>query len=118
MDGNHIKIRTPLQSNAFSHIISTIPLPKLFAILPSPPSDLVTSFPPSVTVGVVNLYYPRGSIDIPIRGFGYLIPKSTPEENPDDALGVIIVTDGVQGQDSGEFEGGVKLTVMLGGNYW
>ena len=118
MDGDNVKIRTPLQSKSFSHIISTIPLPKLFSILPSPPFDLVTSFPPSVTVGVVNLYYPSESIVLPIHGFGYLIPKSTSTENPEDALGVFIVTDGVQGQDAGKYENGVKLTVMLGGHYW
>jgi protoporphyrinogen/coproporphyrinogen III oxidase len=113
-----IKIRTPLQSHTFSHVISTIPLPKLFRVLPSPPTDLVNSFPPAVTVAVVNLYYPSGSIIMPIHGFGYLIPKSTPAENPEDALGVIIVSDGVQGQDRGKFDSGVKLTVMMGGHYW
>ena len=118
MDGTNIKVRTPLQSQSFTHVISTIPLPTLFRVLPSPPSELVKSFPPSVTVGVVNLYYPPGSITLPIHGFGYLIPKSTSSENPEDALGVIIVSDGVQGQDSGEYKNGVKLTVMLGGHYW
>ena len=118
IDGNNIKVRTPLQSQSFSHVISTMSLPKLFRVLPSPPSELVKSFPPSVTVGVVNLYYSPGSIILPIHGFGYLIPKSTSTENPEDALGVIIVTDGVQGQDTGKYENGVKLTVMLGGHYW
>ena len=118
MEGNEIKVRTPLQSRSFSHVISTIPLPSLFRVLPSPPQDLVSSFPPAVTVGVVNLYYPPGSISLPIQGFGYLIPKTTPNENPEDALGVIIVSDGIQGQDIGKFTDGVKLTVMLGGHYW
>jgi oxygen-dependent protoporphyrinogen oxidase len=118
MEGNEIKVRTPLQSRSFSHVISTIPLPSLFRVLPSPPPELVSSFPPAVTVGVVNLYYPPGSISLPIQGFGYLIPKTTPNENPEDALGVIIVSDGIQGQDIGKFTDGVKLTVMLGGHYW
>jgi oxygen-dependent protoporphyrinogen oxidase len=55
---------------------------------------------------------------MPIHGFGYLIPKTASEENPENALGVIIVSDGVQGQDIGKYESGVKLTVMLGGHYW
>lgn len=118
IDGANIKIRTPLQSQSFTHVISTMPLPKLFRVLPSPPPQLVNSFPPSVTVGVVNLFYPPGSITLPIHGFGYLIPKTTSSENPEDALGVIIVTDCVEGQDSGKYENGVKLTVMLGGHYW
>jgi protoporphyrinogen/coproporphyrinogen III oxidase len=119
VEGDEIKIRTPLQTQVFSHVISTIPLPKLFRVLPSFPSDVAQSFPPAVTVAVVNLYYPGGSILMPIHGFGYLIPqKTTPTENPEDALGVIIVSDGLQGQDSGKYESGVKLTVMLGGHYW
>jgi protoporphyrinogen/coproporphyrinogen III oxidase len=118
VEDKDIKIRTPLQSHLFSHVISTMPLSKLFRVLPSPPADLVNSFPPAVTVGVVNLYYPAGSINMPIRGFGYLIPKTSPEENPENALGVIIVSDGVHGQDTGKYESGVKLTVMLGGHYW
>jgi oxygen-dependent protoporphyrinogen oxidase len=116
-EGDQIKVRTGLQSHAFSHIISTIPLPHLFRVLPGPPQAMVSSFPPAVTVAVVNLYYPGGSIIMPIHGFGYLIPK-TVEGNPENALGVIIVSDGIQGQDTGEYDSGVKLTVMLGGHYW
>jgi protoporphyrinogen/coproporphyrinogen III oxidase len=119
MDGDDIKIRTPLKTQSFSHVISTIPLPNLFRILPSFPSDLAQSFPPAVTVGVINLYYAAGSVVMPIHGFGYLIPKkATAAENPEDALGVIIVSDAIQGQDTGKYESGVKLTVMLGGHYW
>lgn len=117
-DDGGIKVRTPLQSHSFSHIISTIPLPKLFRALSSPPEDLVNSFPSPVSVAVVNLYYPGSSVQLPIHGFGYLIPQLTLEENPEDALGVIIASDGVQGQDNGALTNGVKLTVMLGGHYW
>jgi len=117
LEDDQIKVRTGLQSHSFSHIVSTIPLPHLFRALPNPPEDLVSSFPPAVTVAVVNLYYPGGSIIMPIHGFGYLIPK-TEEGNPENALGVIIVSDGIQGQDTGKYESGVKLTVMLGGHYW
>jgi len=118
MEGDEIKVRTPLQSRSFSHVISTIPLPTLFRVLPQPPQDLVDSIPPAVTVGVVNLFYPPGSVTLPIQGFGYLIPVTTAAQNPEDALGVIVVSDGIQGQDTGKFEGGVKLTAMLGGHYW
>jgi protoporphyrinogen/coproporphyrinogen III oxidase len=114
-----IQIRTPLRTNTYSHVISAIPLPNLFGVLPEPPSDLVESFPPAVTVAVVNLYYPSSSIILPVHGFGYLIPKRTsPEENPEDALGVIFFSDSIQGQDTGEYQSGVKLTVMMGGHYW
>jgi protoporphyrinogen/coproporphyrinogen III oxidase len=115
-DKEGIQIRTPLQSQVFSHLITTIPLPKLSRILPARPDFLLRPSP--VTVGVINLYYPKGSVELPIKGFGYLIPKTTPEENPESALGAIIVSDVLQGQDEGKFEGGVKLTVLLGGHYW
>ena len=118
VDGEDIKIRTPLKTQSFSHVFSTLPLRKLFPLLPSFPLDLAQSFPTDVTVGVVNLYYPSGSVDLPIRGFGYLIPQSTLEENPEAALGVAIVSDGVQGQDTGDYKSGVKLRVLMGGHNW
>jgi len=71
--------------------------------------------PPSVTVGVVNLYY-SNPILLPVSGFGYLIPQSIPfDQNPEFALGVVFDSDAVQGQDSVP---GTKLTVMLGGHWW
>ena len=114
-----IKLRTPLQTQKFSHIISTVPIPKLFQVIPSAPADLANSFPPAVTVGVVNLYYAGDSVTLPLQGFGYLIPKSSLIENPESALGVLLISDVISGQDTGAFaKGGVKLTVMMGGHYW
>lgn len=64
---------------------------------------------------VVNLYYSQPDL-IPVRGFGYLIPRSVPfVQNPERALGVIFDHDAVSGQDSAP---GTKLTVMLGGHWW
>ncbi|KAL2870964.1 oxygen-dependent protoporphyrinogen oxidase [Aspergillus lucknowensis] len=69
----------------------------------------------AVTMMVVNLYYPNPHL-LPIRGFGYLIPRSVPfEENPERALGVIFASETGQGQDSAP---GTKLTVMMGGHWW
>ncbi|KAL4877573.1 Protoporphyrinogen oxidase [Aspergillus karnatakaensis] len=69
----------------------------------------------AVTVMVVNLYYPNPDL-IPVKGFGYLIPRSIPyEQNPERALGVIFASDSSVGQDTAP---GTKLTVMLGGHYW
>lgn len=71
--------------------------------------------PPSVTVGVVNLYFSNPNL-LPVSGFGYLIPQSIPfDQNPELALGVVFDSDAVQGQDSVL---GTKLTVMLGGHWW
>jgi oxygen-dependent protoporphyrinogen oxidase len=54
----------------------------------------------------------------PIKGFGYLIPRTTPAaENPHHALGVILDSDSMPGLDTTE-KAYTKLTVMIGGHYW
>ena len=69
----------------------------------------------AVTVMVVNLYYEQTDV-VPVRGFGYLIPRSVPaEQNPERALGVIFGSETSEGQDSVP---GTKVTVMLGGHWW
>lgn len=69
----------------------------------------------SVTVMVVNLFYPDPNA-LPVHGFGYLIPRSAPlEQNPERALGVVFDSDATQGQDTAT---GTKVTVMLGGHWW
>jgi protoporphyrinogen/coproporphyrinogen III oxidase len=69
----------------------------------------------AVSVMVVNLYYDESDL-IPLRGFGYLIPRSIPDhQNPERALGVIFGSDSSVGQDTAP---GTKLTVMIGGHWW
>ncbi|KAL4929825.1 oxygen-dependent protoporphyrinogen oxidase [Aspergillus undulatus] len=69
----------------------------------------------AVTTMVVNLYYPNPKL-LPIRGFGYLIPRSISfAQNPERALGVIFASESSLGQDTAS---GTKLTVMMGGYYW
>ncbi|KAI9376224.1 hypothetical protein BJX61DRAFT_531054 [Aspergillus egyptiacus] len=69
----------------------------------------------AVTVMVVNMYYENPNL-VPVKGFGYLIPKSVPvQQNPERALGVIFASESSVGQDSVR---GTKLTVMLGGHWW
>jgi protoporphyrinogen oxidase len=64
---------------------------------------------------VVNLYYSEPDL-VPVRGFGYLIPRTIPfVQNPERALGVIFDSDAMKGQDDAP---GTKLTVMLGGHWW
>lgn len=75
---------------------------------------------------VVNLYYKDPNIS-PVKGFGYLIPRATPEkENPEKALGVVFDSDtlkdakpvpNIQTQELVKSKG-TTLTVMLGGHYW
>lgn len=70
---------------------------------------------PAVTVMVVNLYFSDPSV-LPVRGFGYLLPRSLPfEQNPERALGVVFDSDASIGQDDIP---GTKVTVMLGGHWW
>ncbi|KAL4922865.1 hypothetical protein BDW62DRAFT_4010 [Aspergillus aurantiobrunneus] len=69
----------------------------------------------AVTTMVINLYYQDPHL-LPVRGFGYLIPRSIPyAQNPERALGVVFASESSIGQDSAP---GTKLTVMLGGHYW
>ncbi|KAL4810879.1 hypothetical protein BDV18DRAFT_128169 [Aspergillus unguis] len=69
----------------------------------------------ATTTMVVNLYYPNPNL-LPVKGFGYLIPRSIPFiQNPEQALGVIFASESSIGQDTAP---GTKLTVMLGGYYW
>lgn len=69
----------------------------------------------ATTTMVVNLYYSNPDL-IPVRGFGYLIPRSIPfAQNPERALGVIFASESSVGQDTAT---GTKLTVMMGGHYW
>ena len=70
---------------------------------------------PSVTVMLVNLYFRNPSL-LPVRGFGYLIPRSVPfNQNPEFALGVIFDSEQMTEQDTAP---GTKVTVMLGGHWW
>jgi len=107
----------------FSHVISTLPAPITSSLLPAPIPSL--SAVESVTVQVVNLYFQNPNL-VPVRGFGYLIPKTVaPELNPEQGLGVIFDSETSLPADLAEVWSdapveapGTKLTVMMGGHYW
>ncbi|KAI4093335.1 MAG: hypothetical protein LQ344_002923 [Seirophora lacunosa] len=100
---------------SFSHVISTISGKALYDAARPAPSIYVLSQTPAVTVMVVNLYFSDPSV-LPVRGFGYLLPRSLPfEQNPERALGVVFDSDASIGQDDIP---GTKVTVMLGGHWW
>ncbi|KAL4940316.1 hypothetical protein BDV06DRAFT_22802 [Aspergillus oleicola] len=119
-------------SSVHNYLIATIPPAELQKILPQATEAqqrLIGGFDhnfktawdgdsrhqDAVSTMVVNLYYPDPNL-VPIRGFGYLIPRSIPyEQNPERALGVIFASESSLGQDSAP---GTKLTVMMGGHYW
>ena len=99
----------------FSRVISTVS-GKALNSMTQPGVDLgPLAHNPSVTVMVVNLFYTNPSL-LPVRGFGYLIPRSVPsEQNPECGLGVVFDSESSVGQDAAP---GTKVTVMLGGHWW
>ncbi|KAI9886371.1 MAG: hypothetical protein M1823_001825 [Watsoniomyces obsoletus] len=100
-------------SRSYSHVISTL-LGKASAQVLRPTIPSLATIP-SVSVMVVNLYFDNPRL-LPVRGFGYLIPRSIPlPQNPERALGVVFDSDAVSGLDT---MSGTKVTVMLGGHWW
>lgn len=91
------------------HVISTIPAPNLAALLDQsmvPLKDELDSIT-SVDVGMVNLVYKGDHSQLPVEGFGFLVPKTEKLK----ILGVVF--------DSCAFpqeEKATVLTVMMGGH--
>ncbi|KAL2810812.1 hypothetical protein BJX63DRAFT_433907 [Aspergillus granulosus] len=113
------------QTRYHNHLIATNSAPSLAGQLEHVPKqdvkkpqktiELLQQHNYAVTMMVVNLYYPNPNL-VPVRGFGYLIPRAIPsEQNPERALGVIFASESGVGQDSAL---GTKLTVMMGGHWW
>ncbi|CAG8549552.1 4864_t:CDS:2 [Ambispora gerdemannii] len=105
--------------NGIDHIISTIPSSELKKIVDNhhskSPSLPHLDYNPAVTVAVVNLAYNRPEI-LPVIGFGYLIPRTTPN-NPNHGLGVVFDSCAMPEQDP-KAAAITKLTVMMGGHYY
>ncbi|PLB55384.1 putative protoporphyrinogen oxidase [Aspergillus steynii IBT 23096] len=113
------------ESRMHNRVVSTIPAPHIARALRQTdgngrglPQNTIQSLEEhnyAVTVMVVNLFYENKDL-LPVRGFGYLIPRSIPfEQNPERGLGVIFGTEASVGQDT---VAGTKLTVMMGGHLW
>jgi protoporphyrinogen/coproporphyrinogen III oxidase len=131
------------KSQEYDYVIATISPPQLsnaliardqttLGPLASPLAEMhsrLQTCAQTVNVMVVNLFYRDPNL-VPVRGFGYLIPRSIPiEQNPERALGVIFGSEtsggsastppessqGTTDQDSAP---GTKLTVMIGGHWW
>ncbi|KAG9300742.1 hypothetical protein G9A89_023540 [Geosiphon pyriformis] len=116
---NGLQVHTNQENFFVDHVISTIPSHELHKILEN--STILPKLPhlnynPSVTVAVVNLAYKRSNL-LPVEGFGYLLPRSTPN-NPYHALGVVFDSCAMPDQDSDAFPNLTKVTVMLGGHYY
>ncbi|KAJ9474825.1 Protoporphyrinogen oxidase [Pseudozyma hubeiensis] len=105
-------------------VISSIPSSRLADLLPQDAALPHLKHNPSANVGVVNLVVSPDAVAssskplVPVEGFGYLIPRSTPG-NEDGILGVVFDSDAIPEQDSVDAASRpVKLTVMMGGSHW
>ncbi|KTW30431.1 protoporphyrinogen oxidase [Pneumocystis jirovecii RU7] len=110
---NIFKVKTNTSDFFFDHLISALPIQVITEIF-NPFKKLTKSFSNN-TVLVVNLFFDNKNL-LPIKGFGYLIPKSVSEkENPENALGVIFDSNSFPELDTYK---GTKITVMIGGSLW
>ncbi|KAI5815914.1 hypothetical protein BZA77DRAFT_388060 [Pyronema omphalodes] len=99
-----------IDNHSYSHVLSTLLGPVTNSMLPKHAQTHELGDVEATNVVVVNLFYKTPNL-VP-KGFGYLLPKSVPEEaNPHRALGVIF-------DSLAEGESGTKLTVMMGGHWW
>jgi oxygen-dependent protoporphyrinogen oxidase len=95
-----------------SHVVSTLFAPATNRLLPKQSQSEDLAAIEAVDVLVVNLFYREKGL-LPVRGFGYLVPKSVPfEENPERVLGVIFDS------ETAERGPGTAVTVMMGGHWW
>ncbi|KAJ1024819.1 hypothetical protein NDA16_002859 [Ustilago loliicola] len=105
-------------------IISSIPSSQLADVLPRSSELPHLKHNPSANVGVVNIVVSPTAVSssskplVPVEGFGYLIPRTTPG-NEDGILGVVFDSDAIPEQDSADATSRpIKLTVMMGGSHW
>lgn len=107
----------PLESD---RLVATIPSHQLAGLLPELPH---LRHNPAAHLGVVDVVLapPRGeNYSLPIKGFGYLVPRNA-AENHDEILGTVLDSDAVPNQGPTRSDGSssfYKVTVMMGGPYW
>jgi len=107
-------------------IIAGVPSHHLARLLPDLPH---LAHNPAAHLAVVDVVLARhdraASYELPVHGFGYLVPRSA-KPNPHDILGVIFDSDAMPNQleilrsetCSPSSQPFTKLTVMMGGPYW
>ncbi|KAI0852604.1 Protoporphyrinogen oxidase [Daldinia vernicosa] len=101
------------QTRQYDQVISTL-FSKHLAELVQPKHSLPSlEDTHAVTIMVVNLWFPNPDLLGDNRGFGYLVPTTTPD-NDECVLGVLFDSEIEMRNNSP----GTKLTVMLGGHYW
>lgn len=102
-------------------LVAAIPSQALAPLIPDLPH---LQHNPAANLAVVDIVLgaPDGSstYELPIRGFGYLVPRST-QPNRDEIIGVVLDSDAVPNQrdsSSPNAPSFIKLTVMMGGPHW
>ncbi|WFD27004.1 hypothetical protein MNAN1_001998 [Malassezia nana] len=107
----------PLEAD---RIVATMPSQHLAPLIPDLP---YLSHNPAAHLGVVDVILASPNDEkysLPIRGFGYLVPRNT-SENHDEILGTVLDSDAIPNQGTTRPDGSssfYKLTVMMGGPYW
>ncbi|KAI2782322.1 Protoporphyrinogen oxidase [Daldinia loculata] len=101
------------RTRQYDQVISTIFSKHLAGLVK--PKDSLPSLEDThaVTIMVVNLWFPNPDLLAGKRGFGYLVPTSTPD-NDECLLGVLFDSEIKMREE----RPGTKLTVMMGGHYW
>ncbi|GAA99636.1 uncharacterized protein L969DRAFT_48038 [Mixia osmundae IAM 14324] len=121
-DPSGFTVSTTSTKHVTDRIVSTLSGPSLSSLLSADMPELTANG--SVNVGVVNLAFANkpGKRLLPVRGFGYLLPRSVPEhQNPYKALGAVFDSDMMPEMHPPETEaspGYTKLSVLLGGAHW
>ncbi|PWN47109.1 Protoporphyrinogen oxidase [Violaceomyces palustris] len=126
--GVQIELKGSAEPIQASRVVSALPSSILAELLGSDELPQL-DHNPSVDVGVVNVVIsPSSKVQLPVEGFGYLIPRTTPK-NEDGILGVVFDSDSLPTQDLADpfketnakdvsQQRPIKLTVMMGGAHW
>lgn len=101
-----------------SHVVSTLPTPRLDKLLAPQVSVPHLTVNPFSSVTVINIVFPPSQHPIHPAGFGYLVsrPRGGYTDSASGFLGTVFDTCSLAAQDHGSKEF-TKLTVMLGGPY-
>ncbi|KAH9836268.1 Protoporphyrinogen oxidase [Rhodofomes roseus] len=124
--GDGFEIRTASGTTLTpSHLVSSLPLPALNALLHSSSSRALPALPhltanPTSSVTVVNIVFPGPPTSLHPPGFGYLVPRPASDYADGNALGILgTVFDSCALPTQDPADAPItKVTVMLGGPYY
>jgi protoporphyrinogen/coproporphyrinogen III oxidase len=113
-----VRLKDGISINA-SHIISSIPLPRLSGILKGIEPLPHLTFNPYSSVTVINFVFPTSFDKLHPAGFGYLVPRPAEgyESSDNPILGTVFDSCALSQQDESGSQPITKLTVMCGGPF-